>query len=139
MSSMELTVITNETDWMALRPEWDRLVANSFRSYPFLEYWYLFNWWETWAENGRKKLQTKNHYCQRNMEWLALPRFSLINRIEPALRFIGQIEVTDYLDFICFRKVGDVSQPPAGFYRWKPDSTLHSWVANFQDDYRRLP
>ncbi len=140
MSSMELTVITNETDWMALRPEWDRLVANSFRSYPFLEYWYLFNWWETlgggeWPkEASRLKIIT----ARENSELVGIaPLFySYKPGFEPALRFIGQIEVTDYLDFICFpEKLETFLSHLLDFIDGNPEfNSTQLELANFQDD-----
>ena len=105
ISCMELNLITSEKEWEALRPEWDELVAASFRAYPFLEFWYLFNWWKTcgggeWPkENSTLKIIT----ARENGNLVGIAPFFSSQRdgSEPALRFIGQIEVTDYLDFIC--------------------------------------
>lgn len=103
--SMELTLITSENDWQDLRPEWDQLVASSFRSYPFLEFWYLFNWWETlgggeWLKDN-SALQIIIARENGKLVGIAPLFYSHKPGFEPALRFIGQIEVTDYLDLIC--------------------------------------
>ena len=102
---MELTLITSEKDWQNLQPEWDHLVANSFSSYPFLEHWYLFNWWETlgggeWSEED-SNLQIIT--ARENGELVGIAPLFCSHKpgSELALRFIGQIEDTDYLDFIC--------------------------------------
>ncbi len=102
---MELTLITSENEWKSLRPEWDQLVARSFRAYPFSEFWYLFNWWQTlgggeWlVENSSPQIITAR---EDDVLVGIAPMFSSQKPgSELALRFIGQIEVTDYLDFIC--------------------------------------
>ena len=105
ISNMEMALISSENDWQALRPEWDTLVKSSFRAYPFLEFWYMSNWWDTlgggeWSdENSSLQIIT----ARENSDLVGIaPLFSSHKPgSEPALRFIGQIEVTDYLDFIC--------------------------------------
>lgn len=102
---MELTLITSENDWQDMQPEWDHLVANSSNSYPFLEHWFLLNWWETlgggeWPEEDSSlRIIT----ARENGELVGIAPLFCSHKpgSEPALRFIGQIEVTDYLDFIC--------------------------------------
>ncbi len=105
ISCMKLSLITSKKEWETLRPEWDPLVAKSFRVYPFLEFWYLFNWWQTlgggeWPEeNSRLQIVT----ARENGDLIGIaPLFTSYKAgSEPAIRFIGQIEVTDHLDFIC--------------------------------------
>jgi len=137
---MELNVITSETDWASLRTEWDQLVANSFRSYPFLEYWYLFNWWETlgggeWPrENSSLKIIT----ARENGELIGIAPLFYSHKpgFEPALRFIGQIEVTDYLDFICLpEKLEAFLSQLLNFIDGNQEfSQQRLELANFQDD-----
>jgi len=102
---MELTLITSKSHWQDLRPEWDHLVASSFCSYPFLEYWYLFNWWESLGGGEWPKADSTLQIitARENGALIGIaPLFcSQKSGFGPALRFIGQIEVTDYLDFIC--------------------------------------
>ncbi len=101
---MELTLLTSKDEWKTVRQEWDELVENSFRPYPFLESWYLFNWWETlgggeWPQET-STLQIITARESGHLTGIA-PLFSSSKPdAQPALRFIGQIEATDYLDFI---------------------------------------
>ena len=101
---MKFNLINKYEDWEALKTEWDELLKNSFCRYPFLEFWYLQNWWQTlgggeWpAENSELKIIT----ARENDQLIGIaPLFSSFKDGSPmALRFIGQVEITDYLDFI---------------------------------------
>lgn len=101
---MKFNLINKYEDWEALKTEWDELLKNSICRYPFLEFWYLQNWWQTlgggeWpAENSELKIIT----ARENDQLIGIaPLFSSFKDGSPmALRFIGQVEITDYLDFI---------------------------------------
>ncbi len=102
---MELSLITRVDEWKSLEPEWNQLVAGTFRPYPFLEFWYLHTWWETlgggeWSQED-SELQIVSARQNNRLVGVA-PLFSSSKPgAQSALRFIGQVEVTDYLDFIC--------------------------------------
>lgn len=101
---MKFNLINKYEDWEALKTEWDELLKNSICRYPFLEFWYSQNWWQTlgggeWpAENSELKIIT----ARENDQLIGIaPLFSSFKDGSPmALRFIGQVEITDYLDFI---------------------------------------
>jgi hypothetical protein len=62
---MELSLITSENEWEALQPKWDTLQASSFRHYPFLEFWYLHNWWQNLGggEWNQDNATLQNNHC----------------------------------------------------------------------------
>lgn len=101
---MKFNLINNYEDWESINNEWDELLKSSFAQYPFLEFWYLQNWWQTlgggeWSpENSELKIIT----ARENDKLIGIaPLFSSFKDGSPkALRFIGQVEITDYLDFI---------------------------------------
>jgi len=141
---MQLDLITSENEWEALRSEWDKLVTASFRPYPFLQFWYLFNWWQTlgggeWPkENSNLQIITARE--NGNLVGIA-PFFSSHKEgFEPALRFIGQIEVTDYLDFICLPdKLDEFLRRLLDFIDLSQDFDIKKLeLANFQDESRSL-
>lgn len=102
---MNFGLVTSLEEWKKLEPEWNSLVKESFNPYPFLEFWYQFNWWQTlgggeWPEET-SQLSIITARKDGQLKGIA-PLFSSEKPgFEPALRFIGQVEVTDYLDFIC--------------------------------------
>ncbi len=102
---MQMTLLTSLDEWDAIHQEWDELLDRSFRPYPFLESWYLFNWWQTLGGGEwPRETSTLQIITARENGQLAgvAPLFSSSKSdSQPALRFIGQIEASDYLDFIC--------------------------------------
>ena len=137
---MELSLITSENEWEALQPKWDTLQASSFRHYPFLEFWYLHNWWQNlgggeWNQDNAT-LQIITAQEDGRLVGIAPLFCSHESGLEPALRFIGQIEVTDYLDFICLpeKLEGFLSQMLDFIDVSNEFSTKHLDLANFQDD-----
>ncbi|MFZ3069683.1 MAG: GNAT family N-acetyltransferase [Anaerolineaceae bacterium] len=104
MLPMEFTPITTEQDWDALSQEWDQLFNKSFMQVPFLSFAYLRAWWQTlggaeWQpETSRLQIIT----ARDNGSLIGIaPLFqSSKPGFEPALRFIGSVEVSDYLDFL---------------------------------------
>jgi CelD/BcsL family acetyltransferase involved in cellulose biosynthesis len=101
---MELTLVNSIEEWKGLEEAWDELVSRSVRPYPFLEFWYLYNWWQTLG--GGEWLSSESQLCivtgfeRGKLKGIAPLFVSSKEGSPPALRFIGQIEVTDYLDFI---------------------------------------
>ncbi len=142
---MHLSLITNPAEWQSLQAEWQSLFAVTHRPVPFLEFWYLQTWWQTlgggeWPA-GASQLQII--IARENGQLVgAAPLFYSEKPGSPgALRFIGQIEVTDYLDFLC---------PPESlelfltnlleFIRTEPELLSRQLdLANFQDDSPSLP
>lgn len=104
IAPMELVLIENIEAWGALQPAWNQLMERSGTANPFLEYWYLRTWWEhlgggEWPV-AESRLAIAAGYEDGVLKAIA-PFFISQKEGHPtALRFIGQIEVTDYLDFI---------------------------------------
>ncbi len=101
---MNLSLISSLEEWKELEAEWNRLVNQSFNPYPFLKFWYQSNWWQTLG-GGEWTLETSKLsiiLARKNRQLIGIaPLFhSAKPDFEPALRFIGQVEVSDYLDFI---------------------------------------
>jgi len=101
---MELSLINNVEAWIKLEEAWDDLVQKSVRPYPFLEFWYQFNWWQTLG--GGEWHRSENQLCiivgyEGGILKGIAPLFISSKEDNPAaLRFIGQVNITDYLDFI---------------------------------------
>jgi CelD/BcsL family acetyltransferase involved in cellulose biosynthesis len=141
---MELTLITSEKEWEELRPEWDELVTSSFRPYPFLQFWYLFNWWKSLGGGEWSKVNSTLQIVTARengiLVGIAPLFFSYKTGFEPALRFIGQIEVTDYLDFICLPdKLDEFLRQLLDFIDLNQDlKTKKLELANIQDESRTI-
>ena len=109
ISRMELVLIDKPEAWADLETEWNQLMERSGTANPFLEYWYLRTWWEhlgggEWPET-ESRLAIVAGYEDGVLKAVA-PFFISRKKDHPiALRFIGQIEVTDYLDFIAEKGV----------------------------------
>ena len=109
ISRMELVLIDKPEAWADLETEWNQLMERSGTANPFLEYWYLRTWWEhlggrEWPET-ESRLAIVAGYEDGVLKAVA-PFFISRKKDHPiALRFIGQIEVTDYLDFIAEKDV----------------------------------
>lgn len=104
IARMEMLLIDTLQAWEGLEKEWDTLLKKSIKPYPFLEYWYQRTWWDflgggEW-EPAESQLAIIVGYEAGELKGIA-PLFLSKKVDNPlALRFIGQIEVTDYLDFI---------------------------------------
>jgi len=101
---MHLSLITTEDAWASLKTEWDLLLARSITQVPFLLWDYIHAWWQTkgggeWpAEASSLAIITAHEDSQ--LVGIA-PLFISEKPDQPrALRFIGQVEVSDYLDLI---------------------------------------
>ena len=102
---MQFSLITNPADWQNLEVEWKALEARTHRRLPFLEFWYQQTWWRTLGggEWSRESSRLQLIIARQSGELVgAAPLFySEKPGSPPALRFIGQVEVSDYLDFLC--------------------------------------
>ncbi len=101
---MDFSLIQDLSSWDALAAEWDELYAQSHVQIPFLRFGYLRSWWQTlgggeWAPSD---CQLKIILARESGSLFGIaPLFlSAKPNFQPALRFIGSIEVTDYLDFL---------------------------------------
>lgn len=101
---MEFELITNDETWEALRPEWTDLLKHSITRVPFLNFDYQFAWWKTlgggeWSPaNSRLSIVV----ARQNGLLVGIAPFFVSSRGEERemLHFIGEVEVSDYLDFI---------------------------------------
>lgn len=87
----------------SLKDQWNHLLQNSASHVPFLTFEYQQAWWQTrgggeWPEDSQLMLITA--FEGDKLVGIA-PLFSANNILgDPALMFVGAIEVSDYLDFI---------------------------------------
>lgn len=100
---MQLETITSNEAFERLSEEWNLLLENSASHVPFLRHEYLFSWWQTLGggewKDGRLCLVTGRDAT--GMLRAAAPLFFTENLDgEPALMFLGSIEISDYLDIL---------------------------------------
>jgi CelD/BcsL family acetyltransferase involved in cellulose biosynthesis len=104
---MVIQVIRTLSEMQQMAGEWNALLAISASHVPFLRHEYQTTWWQTlgggeWAE-GELFVVTARQEDGR-LAGIA-PFFYTHNREgEPALMFIGSIEISDYLDVIAPRE-----------------------------------
>ena len=101
---MHLSLITTEDAWSNLRLEWDALLKRSITQVPFLHWDYLSAWWHT-KGGGEWPMDSSSLaivIARENDQLVGIaPLFISEKPDHPrALRFIGQVEVCDYLDLI---------------------------------------
>jgi CelD/BcsL family acetyltransferase involved in cellulose biosynthesis len=100
---MQLSVIHTTPELVALKEEWNRLLAYSASHVPFLRNEYLSAWWEgrgggEW-EAGELFVVTGRN-AQGELLTIA-PLFRVLQGDgNPALMLLGSIEISDYLDLI---------------------------------------
>ncbi len=142
---MQFSLITDPAEWQSLEDEWQALAAQTHRPLPFLEFWYQQTWWQTlgggeWSQ-AESRLQLIIARQDGQLIGAAPLFFSEKADNPPALRFIGQIEVSDYLDFLC--PLSELPAFVAGLFEFiKTEPSLLSRnldLANFQDDSPSLP
>jgi len=101
---MDFSLIQDTTGWDAIASEWNQLYDNSYAQVPFLRWNYLRSWWQTLGGGEWEPDQTQLAIITaREADQLIgiAPLFiSAKEKFEPALRFLGSVEVSDYLDFI---------------------------------------
>ena len=100
---MHFSIIQTEEDWARLKSEWDALLERSVTKVPFLLWDYQFAWWQKrggaeWPADSQLAIIT----AREDSQLTGIARFFIAEKEgePPALRFIGQVEVSDYLDFI---------------------------------------
>ena len=92
-----------------LKDQWNHLLEKNLSQVPFLTYDYLNAWWDTrgggeWPQESELVLVTA--FREDELVGIA-PLFQAENLMgQPALMFLGAIEVSDFLDFIV--KPGDL-------------------------------
>ncbi|MBN1667696.1 MAG: GNAT family N-acetyltransferase [Anaerolineales bacterium] len=100
---MQIQVIQTLTELNALQAGWNALLDESAMRVPFLRHEYLTTWWETrgggeWPEAELYVVTARDPSGQ--LVGIA-PLFQTTNlEGQPALMFLGSIEISDYLDFI---------------------------------------
>lgn len=101
---MEFAIIRTLQAWRELGPEWNALLANSITQVPFLTHGYLNAWWDSlgggeWLQ-GKSQLAIITARDEGRLIGIAPLFISSKPESPKALRFIGSIEVSDYLDLI---------------------------------------
>ncbi|HUV16105.1 MAG TPA: GNAT family N-acetyltransferase [Pelolinea sp.] len=89
---------------------WNHLLSRSEIDVPFLRYGYLKRWWDfrgggEWPEESQ--LHIISGWDGETLSGIA-PLFSVKTETRNSLYFLGSIEISDYLDFICPRNKKDV-------------------------------
>ena len=142
---MQFSLITNLADWQSLEAEWQSLFAVSHRQLPFLEFWYQSTWWQTlgggeWSADA-SQLQIITAREDNQLVGIAPLFCSEKDENPPALRFIGQIEVSDYLDFLCAEEsLQPFLSELLDFIKTDPQLLSRRLdLANFQEESPSLP
>ena len=137
---MQFSLITDPAEWQSLEVEWQALVAQTHRPLPFLEFWYQHTWWQTLGGGEWRHASSRLQLiiARQNGQLIGVAPLFFSEKADnsPALRFIGQIEVSDYLDFLC--PLAELHSFIAGmldFIKTEPGLLSRSLdLANFQDD-----
>ncbi len=100
---MKIEAIRTLPELIALKKEWNELLAESASHVPFLRHEYITAWWQ--GLGGGEWEQGELFIITARQEQGALvgiaPLFKTENREgEPALMLLGSIEISDYLDII---------------------------------------
>lgn len=101
---MEFTCVRTTAEWDALALEWEQLYERTYLRVPFLRVGYLRAWWQTLggAEWHRENSSLRIITAREGGRLIGTAPFFLGSKgdSQPALRFIGSVEVSDYLDFL---------------------------------------
>ncbi len=100
---MHFDVIRKTEELDALAGEWDALLQDSATHVPFLRHAFLSTWWKTLGGGEWQEAELCVVTARRENGELAgiAPLFFTKNRQgEPALMFLGSIEIADFLDVI---------------------------------------
>jgi CelD/BcsL family acetyltransferase involved in cellulose biosynthesis len=100
---MKIEAVQTLSGMEALAGEWNSLLSNSASDVPFLRFEYLKSWWNTLGggEWDSGELYIVTGRAEDGKLAGILPLFYSKNRqAEPALLFLGCIEISDYLDII---------------------------------------
>ncbi|MBI5841078.1 MAG: GNAT family N-acetyltransferase [Chloroflexi bacterium] len=89
-------------DFSELDPQtWNNLLSESINDTPFLRYEYLRAWWEHLGGGEWKQAELLLISARENGQLIGIaPLFLAEYESQPALMFIGSIEISDYLDLI---------------------------------------
>ena len=116
---MQMTLLTSLDEWDAIHQEWDELLDRSFRPYPFLESWYLFNWWQTLGGGEwPRETSTLQIITARENGQLAgvAPLFSSSKSdSQPALRFIAKLRQVTISTLFANMTIWNLPEPGADF------------------------
>jgi CelD/BcsL family acetyltransferase involved in cellulose biosynthesis len=99
---MDFTLIQVLSEFDALAPEWNALLAESVTNVPFLRHEYLRAWWSTLGggewQGGELAIVT----ASENGRLIGIAPLFLTENLEgqPTLMLLGSIEISDYLDLI---------------------------------------
>jgi CelD/BcsL family acetyltransferase involved in cellulose biosynthesis len=100
---MELTILHTVQALEEIAGDWNLLLDCSASHVPFLKFEYIKTWWQTlgggeWSHGDLYVAAARSE--DRSLAGIA-PLFFTTNREgEPALMFLGSIEISDYLDLI---------------------------------------
>lgn len=101
---MKFSIISTVPEWESLSEEWNQLFSKSIMQVPFLSFAYQRAWWQTLGggewQPEKSCLQIFTARESGSLVGIAPLFLSSRNGFEPALRFIGSIDVSDYLDFL---------------------------------------
>lgn len=94
---MSVTTYTNASFFDAMKPLWNKLLAHSTSNTPFQTWEYQSAWWQAYGNAHLWSFTVAND----NGEVIAIaPLFIEHVDGQRIVRFVGHIDVTDYLDFI---------------------------------------
>lgn len=142
---MQFSLITDPIEWDELGGEWQALAENTHTPVPFLEFWYLKTWWQSLGGGEWQRETSRLQIITARQDGVLIGAaplfFTQKEDAPPALRFIGQVEVSDYLDFLCPQ---DHLQPfLAGLFDFIQNEprvlTPALDLANFMDNSPSLP
>lgn len=101
---MQLKVLKTLTELEEIGTDWNDVLSMSAIDVPFLRHEYIMPWWKTLGGGEWKAAELHvltNSGKDGSLKAIA-PLFRTRNlENEDALMFIGSIEISDYLDFIC--------------------------------------
>ena len=87
--------------------QWDGLLANASTNVPFLKHGYLDRWWQfrgggEWPMDAEISMIAGYQGHDQDAALIGIAPFFLVkDRDETVLHFLGGVEISDYLDFIC--------------------------------------
>ena len=141
---MEFSCVRTTTEWDALALEWDLLFARSHLQVPFLRFGYLRAWWQSL---GGAEWQPENSTlciitAREHGELVGIAPLFLSSKPgwQPALRLIGSIEVSDYLDLLSPPEtLAAFLSGMLGFLRQDPELRAYPLeLLNLREDSRTL-
>jgi CelD/BcsL family acetyltransferase involved in cellulose biosynthesis len=95
---MSLTLIQSESDFLALKEDWNLLLTSSASHVPFLRHEYLSNWWQTLG-GGEWEMGSLAIVTDRSEDG-SLEAIAPLFLHDGRLLFLGSFEISDYLDLI---------------------------------------